>query len=78
MDGVIARDVHMGSVTLGGTSAKRTFVVKAAEPSKPECYIFANSGKFTNARVTLSGDLNSKGLGNFAGTASDAWVRITP
>lgn len=78
VDGVIARDVHMGSVTLGGTSAKRTFVVKAADPSKPECYIFANSGKFTNARVTLSGDLNSKGLGNFAGTASDAWVRITP
>lgn len=78
VDGIIARDVYMGSVTLGGTSAKRTFVVKAADPSKPECYIFANSGKFTNARVTLFGDLNSKGLGNYAGTASDAWVRITP
>lgn len=78
VDGVIARDIYMGSVTLGGTSAKKTFVVKAADPSKPECRIFATSGKYTNARITLSGDFNSKGLGNFAGTASDAWVRITP
>ncbi|CAD5555658.1 hypothetical protein [Escherichia coli] len=78
VDGVIARDIYMGSVTLGGTSAKKTFVVKAVDPSKPECRIFATSGKYTNARITLSGDLNSKGLGNFAGTASDAWVRITP
>ncbi|OSL66212.1 putative fimbrial protein [Escherichia coli TA054] len=78
VDGVIARDIYMGSVTLGGTSAKKTFVVKAVDPSKPECRIFATSGKYTNARITLSGDLNSKGLGNFAGTASDAWVRIAP
>ncbi len=79
VDGVIARDIYMGSVTLGGTSTKKTFVVKAADPSKPECRVFATSGKYTNAKITLSGDdLNSKGLGNFAGTASDAWVRITP
>lgn len=78
VDGVIARNVQMGSVTLGGTSAKRTFVVKAADTSKPECHVFANSGKFTNARITLVGDFNRKGLGNYAGTASDAWVRITP
>ncbi len=79
VDGVIAQDIYMGNVTLGGTSAKRTFVVKAADPSKPECRIFATSGKYTNARITLaSGALNNQGLGNWLGTASDAWVRITP
>ncbi|MCW7249883.1 hypothetical protein [Escherichia coli] len=78
VDGVVARDVYMGNVTLGGTSTKKTFVVKAAEPSKPECRIFATSGKYTSARVTLaSGALNNKGLGNWLGTATDAWLRIT-
>lgn len=57
VDGVIARDIYMGSVTLGGTSAKKTFVVKAVDPSKPECRIFATSGKYTNARITLSGEI---------------------
>ncbi|EGI6182051.1 hypothetical protein VW37_004537 [Salmonella enterica subsp. houtenae serovar 51:z4,z23:-] len=79
VDGVVAKDVYMGSVTLGETSAKKTFVVKAADPSKPECRIFANSGKHTNARITLaSGALGHLGLGNWLGTAKDAWVRITP
>lgn len=79
VDGVVAQDVYMGSVTLGETSAKRTFVVKAADPTKPECRIFAASGKYTNARITLSsGALNNKGLGNWLGTATDAWIRITP
>ncbi len=78
VDGVVTRDVYMGSVTLGERSAKRTFVVKAAEPSKPECRVFATSGKYSNARITLaSGALNNQGLGNWLGTATDAWVRIT-
>ncbi|EFB2482968.1 hypothetical protein ACQFME_004393 [Escherichia coli] len=79
VDGVVAQDVYMGNVTLGETSAKKTFIVKAADPSKPECRIFATSGKYTNARITLaSGALNKQGLGNWLGTATDAWVRITP
>lgn len=79
VDGVPAKDIPLGIVTLGMMGPQKTFVIKAADPAKPECHIFATSGKYSKARVTLvSGAMNKKGLGNWLGTATDAWVKITP
>ena len=79
VDGVVTKDIYMGRVSLGGISSKRTFVVRAVDPAKPECRIFALSGKYSTAKISFySSALNNQGLGNWLGTAKDAWVRITP